>query len=601
MLAFAPIVLLDGNIGDFVGPIGASVILAVAGSFAVAVTLTAALAGKYLPGGEPRRPGLRGFLRRGFDSPKLAAAYRTVLNAGARRPGLALLASLILPACGLAAATQLGQQFFPRVDRDMFDLQLWNPPGTSLAATRETAAEVEDLLRSVPGADGRPAVSHVHWLAGASLPSVYYNLVENADGQPEYARAVVVTRSPGDVKPLLAAAGPALDDRFPDAQIVMNQFAQGPPVDAPVLLKLYGPDVRTLQNLGEEVRRAVQAHPKVAHARTTLPRGVPKLWLDADPDAARLAGLTAADVAARLRADLDGVTGGTVLEDVEELPVRVRAPADRRGELAAVASANFALPPDPGGSETSADWVPLAALGELTLRPETGGITREDGRRANFVKGYVTNDALPIEVTADVLAALDAAGFTLPAGYELAAGGDSEEQGEAVAALSKYLPVLLTLTAATVILAFRSVTLAGLLGAVGALAVLLGLLSTWAAGFPLSFNTVLGTAGLIGVALNDSIVVLAALRADPDSRRGDPAAVARVTAGATRHIVATTLTTVGGFLPLIVSGGDFWPPLAVVIAGGVAGATLLALGFVPAGYLLLCRAGVLGGDGGEAA
>ena len=75
---------------------------------------------------------------------------------------------------------------------------------------------------------------------------------------------------------------------------------------------------------------------------------------------------------------------------------------------------------------------------------------------------------------------------------------------------------------------------------------------------------------------------------------GDIDGTAAAVSGATRHILATTLTTVGGFLPLILSGGDFWPPFAVVIAGGVAGATLLALGFVPAGHLLLVRAGVVG-------
>ena len=216
-------------------------------------------------------------------------------------------------------------------------------------------------------------------------------------------------------------------------------------------------------------------------------------------------------------------------------------------------------------------------------------MTRKDGRRCNVIEGYVTNDALPIAVTADVLAELAADGFAPPPGYSLESGGDSEEEGEAVAKLARYLPVLLTLTAATLILAFRSVALAALLGAVGLLSVFLGLLATWACGFPLSFNTILGTLGLVGVALNDSIVVLAALRDSADSRAGDADAVAREVRGCTRHVLATTLTTAGGFLPLILSGGDFWPPLAVVIAGGVLGATLLALVFVPAGYVLLVR------------
>ncbi|MEM9703294.1 MAG: efflux RND transporter permease subunit, partial [Planctomycetota bacterium] len=432
------------------------------------------------------------------------------------------------------------------------------------------------------------------------LPSVYYNLVENSDGQADYARGVVVADSFEDVKALLAKAQPRLDDAFPDAQIVLSQFAQGPPVDSPVMIRLFGPDVAMLQTLGDEVRAAVQRHPKTLHARTTMPRGVPKLWVDADEDEARIAGLSLADVADRLRADLDGVTGGSVLEGVEELPVRVRAPDDYRADLQTVASARFALPSrdaDADGRGTNGpSWIPLAAIGDLTLRPETGGVTRRDGIRCNQIKGYVTGDALPIEVTRDVLADLEESGFTLPAGYTIEAGGDSEKEGEAIASLARYLPVLLTLTAATVILAFRSILLAGLLGAVGLLAVTLGLLSTWAFGFPISFNTILGTAGLIGVALNDSIVVLAALRADAGARRAEPDAVARVVAGATRHVLATTLTTVGGFLPLILSGGDFWPPLAVVIAGGVAGATLLALGFLPAGYCLLVRWGAVSGE-----
>jgi len=96
--------------------------------------------------------------------------------------------------------------------------------------------------------------------------------------------------------------------------------------------------------------------------------------------------------------------------------------------------------------------------------------------------------------------------------------------------------------------------------------------------------------GLVGVAINDSIVVLAALREDPLAREGDPAAVRDVVLRSTRHVLATTLTTVAGFLPLMLGGGGFWPPLATSIAGGVSGATILAIFFVPSGYVLvMCR------------
>ena len=112
---------------------------------------------------------------------------------------------------------------------------------------------------------------------------------------------------------------------------------------------------------------------------------------------------------------------------------------------------------------------------------------------------------------------------------------------------------------------------------------------------------IVGTMGLIGVAINDSIVVLAAIHEkamDTEMPLGGaksvPAELAEVVAGSTRHILATTFTTMIGFLPLVLGGGKFWPPLAIVMAAGVGGATLLALYFTPSLYLLLHQGGSVG-------
>ena len=139
-------------------------------------------------------------------------------------------------------------------------------------------------------------------------------------------------------------------------------------------------------------------------------------------------------------------------------------------------------------------------------------------------------------------------------------------------------------------LSFRSVRIAGILLVVAPLSVGFGLLATWAMGFPLSFNTILGSLGLMGLAFNSSIVVLASIRGDDAARAGDPGAIAARVMGSGRHLVSTTLTTIGSFLPLLVFiGGEFWPPLAIVLAGGVGGSTLLAVFFTPAAYrVLLC-------------
>ena len=136
---------------------------------------------------------------------------------------------------------------------------------------------------------------------------------------------------------------------------------------------------------------------------------------------------------------------------------------------------------------------------------------------------------------------------------------------------------------------FRSFRSAFTIAVVGILTVGLGPLALGVFGFPLGFMAIVGTMGLFGVAINDSIVVLAAIRGSDLPRGGDtaPEVLADVVLGCSRHIFTTTLTTIVGFIPLIIAGGDFWPPLAICIAGGVGGATLLALYLVPSLYRIL--------------
>lgn len=94
----------------------------------------------------------------------------------------------------------------------------------------------------------------------------------------------------------------------------------------------------------------------------------------------------------------------------------------------------------------------------------------------------------------------------------------------------------------------------------------------------------------MGVAINGAIVVLAAIRAVPAAGAAVPQAVTEAVRASTRHVVATSLTTAGGFLPLLLfTGGDFWPPLALDLAGGVLLSAPLALVFTPAAYCLMYR------------
>ena len=174
-------------------------------------------------------------------------------------------------------------------------------------------------------------------------------------------------------------------------------------------------------------------------------------------------------------------------------------------------------------------------------------------------------------------------------GYRIEYGGEADARGSAVGNLLASVGVLAILMVATLVLSFNSFAIAALLGVVALCAVGLAAMALWLFNSIFGFTAILGTLGLIGLAINDSIVVIAALREDPLARLGDVKATVQVVLKATRHVAATTVTTIIGFVPLMLDSTGFWPPLAISIAGGLGGATLLALYFIPSAYILSFR------------
>jgi len=165
-------------------------------------------------------------------------------------------------------------------------------------------------------------------------------------------------------------------------------------------------------------------------------------------------------------------------------------------------------------------------------------------------------------------------------------GMSVEDATEALEKQDLQIADLITREGRALVLAFNSFTSALIIGGVAFFSVGLAMLAIWLFGFPMGFTGIMGAMGLIGLAINDSIVVLAALRANERARAADPEAIVDIVVKSSRHIISTTLTTVGGFMPLIIWGGGMWPPLATAISGGMVGATLLALIFVPTLYYL---------------
>ena len=580
VLAFMPILLLPGSVGDFVGSIGTNVVVALIASFLISMTLITTFAARFssTSGSSERKDH---WLTRGLAFRRTGPLLKKILQRAYAHPWKTMAGAALVPVIGFALTSVMGSQFFPRVDRDQFNLKLWLEPNASIARTEAVIQSVEATLLEDEAIEG------VSWMLGSSFPSVYYNLVMDQENVSEYAQATVKARDSESVKRLIPRLQAELDRSFPQAQIVITQFAQGPPSSSDLEFRIYGPDLTTLQDLGESVRAELAKQPGVLHSRATVTQGQPKVRFEPDEPAIRLAGLGLVDVASQLNFILEGAIGGSMIEGLEELPVRVRYAEEPRSRFEQIEATNLHSP------VTNA-WVPLTELGSLQLEPELESITRRNGERVNIVRGYTSNQALPIEVTQNALAGLKASGFELPPNYRLELGGESENQKDAIANLVFNIPILVTLTISVLILAFRSVTIAAIVSMAAGLSVGVGLLATFFMSFPISFNTLLGSLGLLGLAFNSSIIVVAEIRKHKNASTGDAITIASAVGQTGRHLLSTTLTTVGGFLPLILFvGGDFWPPLAVVMAGGVIGSTLLAITFTPAVYCLAAKRGLV--------
>jgi multidrug efflux pump len=276
-----------------------------------------------------------------------------------------------------------------------------------------------------------------------------------------------------------------------------------------------------------------------------------------------------------------------LLQQTENLPIRVKLGFHNNSHENINAMLAISLV---SKKPISDKLVPLHSLGQWQLEGKVSGITRTNGLRVNTIEAFTLPGTKPIDVSNDLNAILKQQEFRLPTGYKLVTAGDAGEQQDSVGALFTFLPVLAVLMFATLILTFNSLRYALLILTVAGLSAGFGLFSLWISGLPMGFNPLLGVAGLVGVAINGSIVVIAAVHTLPATERANISSIVSATMSSSRHILSTTVTTVGGLVPLLLfSEGSFWPPLAVVLSGGVGFSILLSLAFTPAALRLLAK------------
>ncbi|MEZ9257163.1 efflux RND transporter permease subunit [Vibrio splendidus] len=578
VLAFAPIILMPGASGEFVGGIAITVSFSLIGSYIISHTLIAGLATKLLPKqlSDVDKKGQHHWYMTGLRIPALTRWFSSSVRFGVTHPIITIALVLLVPFTGYWSMSQLTEQFFPPSDRDMFEIQVYMPPQASIYATKNTSEKIDDIIHRYP------EVERIDWLVGANFPSFYYNLQARQNNAPYFSQAMVKTENFDQANTLIPQLQKVLDEEVPEAQILVRKLNQGPPFTAPVELRVYGENLDTLKAIGEDVRLILAGVPHVTHTRETLQPGTPKVWLKVDEDTAKLNGISLNQFAGMLQTTLTGRESGSVIEGSESVPIRVRVADEARENLAHLSNIRL-----PISSDVYSTGINVSTLAELELTTSRGAITRRNGQRVNTIEGYIEAGVLPQTVLNEFQKRLE--NYQMPSGYTIGFGGESAERDNSVNSLISNVAVVVVLMVLVVVMSFNSFRMSSIIFMVAGLAGGLGLLSVWTFGYPFGFTVIIAMLGIAGLAINAAIVILTELKLDKEASSGNVDAVVEAVMSCTRHISSTTITTVGGFMPLIIAGGGFWPPFAVAIVGGTVLTTLISFYFVPVVYHLMTR------------
>ncbi|PID60533.1 hypothetical protein CSB45_00215 [candidate division KSB3 bacterium] len=415
---------------------------------------------------------------------------------------------------------------------------------------------------------------------GRSVPKFYYN-INRIPYSPHLAQLIVETQNAEDLTGLLDWARNYVKKELPGMELVARKLEQGPPVGAPVEVRIYGNDLENLNTTAAMVAGELKKITGVTDVRHDLGPGVPTIWFKINDAAASRYGVSRADLAQSLYGRTRGLPIGELHVGEDPVPVVIRSSAGENLPVDDLESISVAAP--------DGRLIPLAQLAGLETVWRPAAIRHWNSRRvvtvsSQLMEGYTFSDILA--KLKPRIRAMD-----LPTDVDMEFGGDAEGSGEANNALLKSLPMGLLLLLAVLLAefnSFRRMFIILVTVPLAAAGVVPGLLI---GAQPFGFMSMLGVIALVGIVVNNAIVLLEVV----ENRRHQGADVDKALEDAVsrriRPILLTTATTVAGLLPLGLSSSTLWLPLASAMISGLLASTLLTLVVVPALYRIMFRQG----------
>lgn len=568
-LAFMPMAAGKGASPEFVGDMAITIILAVSSSLFLALTVVPVLL-KNME--DSNFLNLNKSENIGFSHQGMKASYNAFLTWAFSKPSRALMLSLILPIMGFVSFGFLDTDFFPVQEKQMFKVEVELDANASINATNQRVQSVRDqvLLEDY--------IERDMWWVGRRLPRLLYNVIggSSGEGSDNLATGVFFTTSYDEMDSSLASLAKRLEKDHADLRIRVSKFTNGPPVEFPVNVAIFGDDNEILKSLGEELKSILVKSSQVSDVLAEQSASVTGLEINLDEVSLAFASKSSKDIINEISSSTRGLYIGSMLDGNKEIPIRIKNKNREASEINQ--SAFLAI-----SSQDGFDYVD--SFSDISYVSEINQINRYQGSRNNSVKAAVYPGKLASTVLNDVADELQAFEESLPSGYSIAQFGDAEERAESFGQLFSTFFLFLGLIVVTLVMILNSFRQAAVILLVGVLCLGLGFLGMFVGFQNFGFIGLVGIVGLAGLAINDSIVVLSHFNEDAEKGQISKERLIETTIRSTRHILTTSLTTMGGLFPLLFD--KFFETLAWAMCFGVMGSALLALLFIPSMFCFL--------------
>ena len=570
VIAFLPLVFLPESSGDFIRSLPVAVIMTVLASMVVSLTIMPLFASRLLKE-HAGHPDGNIFLR--SLKKVIHGSYAVLLEKALRNPWKTVAVTVIVFGASLMLMPVIGFSLFPASEKPQFMIEVTTPPQSSLSYTDSVSRIIERELSS------HPEVRFYATNVGKGNPQIYYNVFQGEE-KTDFAQFFVqlhpVTKNSRKLEILQELRKKY--DGFPGAKIEVINFEQGPPIVAPIDVRVMGDNLDTLRKLSFMVEEMLRSTEGTMYIDNPLSHLKSDIKIDIDQEKAQSLGIPTIAIDRTVRMAIAGLDAGKMTDsEGENYPIRVTTAGRKVATLDDLDNLFIT------GMQGNA--IPLSQIATLTFESSPVQINHLNKARKVSVSAFVSQGYLSDNIVAEMKTKLSE--VNLPPGYSFGFGGEYESRQESFGGFGSVIIVTIFLFIAVLILEFKTFKSTLIVLSVVPLGMVGALLSLWITGNSLSFVAIIGLIALAGVEVKNTILLVDFTNQLREKGMELNAAIKE--AGEVRFlpIILTSLTAIGGLLPIAVSTNPLISPLAIVMIGGLISSTLLSRIVTPVVYRLI--------------